>query len=107
MRLSVGSSLGLVSDDDIAEGEHLVDLSLEELGDERSREVHGEGLAKETNNANEEVRLGSIILSSLLDFDYNVRARGENSVRTFPDSEAVLASSRADSIPWVRKNPPR
>ena len=46
MRLSVGSSLGLVSDDDVTEGEHLVDLSLEELGDERSREVHGEGLKR-------------------------------------------------------------
>lgn len=44
MRLGVGSGLGLVSDDDVAEGDDGIDLSLEELGDERSREVHGEGL---------------------------------------------------------------
>lgn len=44
MGLGVGSGLRLVADNDVAEGEELVDLSLEELGDEGSREVHGEDL---------------------------------------------------------------
>lgn len=46
MGLGVGGGLGLVSDDDVAEGEHLVDLGLEELGDERGRQVHGERLSR-------------------------------------------------------------
>ena len=40
----VGLRLGLVSDENVDEGEDLVDLGLEELRDEGSREVHGEDL---------------------------------------------------------------
>lgn len=44
MGLGVSGSLGLVSDDNVAERKELVDLGLEELGNERGREVHGEAL---------------------------------------------------------------
>jgi hypothetical protein len=51
VRLRVSGGLGLVSDDDIAEGDDLVDLSLEELRDERSRKVHGEALQSRKKRA--------------------------------------------------------
>lgn len=44
--VGVGLSLRLVADEDVDEGEDLVDLRLEELGDEGSGEVHGEDLQK-------------------------------------------------------------
>lgn len=44
MAVGVGLSLGLVADEDVDVRKDLVDLGLEELGDEGSREVHGEGL---------------------------------------------------------------
>jgi hypothetical protein len=44
VRLGVGLSLGLVADEDVDVREDLVDLGLEELGNEGGGEVHGEGL---------------------------------------------------------------
>ena len=44
VRLSVGGGLGLVANEDFDVGEDLVELVLEELGDERSRQVENERL---------------------------------------------------------------
>jgi hypothetical protein len=48
MAIGVGLCLGLVSDENVDKGHDLVDLGLEELGDERCGEVHREGLSQVT-----------------------------------------------------------
>lgn len=52
MGLGVRLGLGLVTDHNVAEGKHLVHLRLEELGDERRREVHSEALSHSTKKGN-------------------------------------------------------
>ena len=80
--------LGLVSDENVDEGEDLVDLRLEELGDEGGGEVHGEDL-----------RDGPVSGAGVV--------RRSDAGPTLRLSTACWATILADSRPWVRKKPPR
>lgn len=68
--VSVGLGLRFVANQDVNEGEKLVNLSLEELRDERSRQVHGEGLhlrrviSKMVNHSVTLTRLRTLLLSA-------------------------------------------
>ena len=80
--------LGLVPNDDIDVWHDLLQLDLEELGDERRREVQHEDLQGERSTSGGALADG-----------------GKEGPPTLPASDAFLLSSSADSLPCVRKKP--
>lgn len=84
---SVCCGLGLVADDDVGVGKHLLKLDLEELRDEGSGEVQYKGLSLIQRSDRMSMKGGFRMRLALLAAD------------------ALEARSRVLSVPWVRKKP--